>query len=383
MAAAGFMLPLLLLSLEAAPTAEVCPRSPQTAEQKQGAAFVSGWGRPVPTPSPSAVRLNQEAAQLYKQRRYDEAARLYRAADAEDPSFLAPRLNLVGLLVRQDKWDDAEALLRGLLRDGFVPWHQQAREATDLAALWARRGETLAAAVVSSASAWGAEVARGAVFVVRLRPPVRLAPEDGPSALFPQQELVAWNPATGRFHQVTSTQGRVLALVHPRPGQPLVFITAEKIRRRSGRLSHFEGMRVHQLDLTTMTADIVPVEGPVARAELTLDEQGQVHLAVGQPGQRIDAGLRFRLMDRRWLSSDSRPRVGRAGRVTLTVAGVAPTKMVAPSTACGWRASDDFSGKQAVVRIRPRRGSSFVLPAPHGIGLQGLPLADLDRGITP
>ncbi len=350
----------------------VCPPPPG---QPEANGFARGWPSSAPQPSEAALRLNLDAAALYKQRNYKAAAAKYRQADDIDPQFLAPRLNLAGLLVRQDKHAEAAAVLKTLLHDGFVPWHQQAREATDLAALWARQSETqLTAAVASAAAGWGADVMQGVLMLSRLKPPIRLAPQDGPLPLFPQQEIVSWNPRTGRFLQVTSHNGRVLAFVRAKAGNTVVFVTADKLWRVKGQLVHFEGVAVHVLELPTMQA-LPPqrIAGLVKQIRIGFDAKSNPKAIVTPP-----AGPASVVVGQGSGAPVERKPPRLAPAVLLTIAGANPTTVKLTDKPCPLVLADDYKRAPPAPRVRPRRGGPLVLPSRFGLGLAGLPLAGLE-----
>ena len=49
------------------------------------------WRDPFRAPAPAATELNAAAKVLYRQGKWEEARAQYRAAEAADPDFLAPR----------------------------------------------------------------------------------------------------------------------------------------------------------------------------------------------------------------------------------------------------------------------------------------------------
>ena len=59
----------------------------------------------------------------------------YRAAEAADPEFLAPRLNVACSFVRQERFAEATAEVEALLARAYVPWAREVLEAADLGAL--------------------------------------------------------------------------------------------------------------------------------------------------------------------------------------------------------------------------------------------------------
>ncbi len=70
---------------------------------------------PFRAPDPRATELNAAAKILYRQGKWDEARAQYRAAEAADPTFLAPRLNVACAFVRQERFGEAVTEVRALL----------------------------------------------------------------------------------------------------------------------------------------------------------------------------------------------------------------------------------------------------------------------------
>ena len=119
--------PALVLSLEpAAPPKGCLPPKPAPGP---------GVADPFRAPDPQATELNAAAKVLYRQGKWEEARREYRAAAAADPSFLAPRLNIACSFVRQERFAEAVSEVRALIATAYVPWSREVLEAADLGAL--------------------------------------------------------------------------------------------------------------------------------------------------------------------------------------------------------------------------------------------------------
>jgi hypothetical protein len=227
---------------------------------------------PFRPPAPKAVELNAAAKAPYRQGKWDEARTQYRAAEAIDPEFLAPRLNVACSFVRQERFAEAKTEVLALLDRGYVPWAREVLEAADLGALKVRpEGKEIQSAMADAAARWGADLDQDLLFVARQRPPLRV-PADGAGVfiLNPHQEAWAFSPRTQRYRQLTTEDGHVLALARSPDGRRIAYVTAEKVVRgvRPEDLA-LRGVVLHELELATMSAGTAArVEGDVRRLEI-------------------------------------------------------------------------------------------------------------------
>ena len=76
-----------------------------------------GWAWPIrfARPRPKATELNSAGKDFYRDGKWEEARIEYRAAEAADPAFLAPRLNVACSFVRQERFAEATAEVEALL----------------------------------------------------------------------------------------------------------------------------------------------------------------------------------------------------------------------------------------------------------------------------
>ncbi len=227
---------------------------------------------PFRPPAPKATELNSAGKSYYRDGKWEEARIEYRAAEAADPAFLAPRLNIACSFVRQERFAEATAEVEALLARAYVPWAREVLEAFDLGALKPRpEMARIRRAMTAAAAAWGADLDDAVVFVGRARAPLKI-PATGPGffILNPHQEVYAFLPATGRFRQLTSEDGRVLALLRTPDRRRVVYVTAEKLIRgaKDDDLA-LRGVAIGELTLATMTAEPpIRVAGDVRRVEL-------------------------------------------------------------------------------------------------------------------
>jgi hypothetical protein len=330
---------------------------------------------PFRPPAPAATQLNAEAKTLYRQGKWDDARAKYRAAEAADPEFLAPRLNVACSFVRQERFAEATAEVKTLLSRAYVPWAREVLEAADLGALKVHAVmPEIRAAMTEAAAAWGAGLDDAVLFVGRARVPLRIpAQGDGVFILNPHQEVYAFIPGTGRFRQLTAEDGRVLAFVRSKDRRRITYATADKLVRGPGASVVLRGVSLHELTLTTMTAaPPIPIEGDVRRLEMTASG------AVAIQSDKL-AGVYARGGDQGATLVPRRESV-RGGAVLTPAGALAVKPPPAPRRekgegACHVAAAEaETPGKPRVVVVSspgrpPRRiGDSF------GAGLAGLPI---------
>jgi len=329
---------------------------------------------PFRPPAPAATQLNAEGKTLYRQGKWDDARAKYRAAEAADAEFLAPRLNIACSFVRQERFAEATAEVKTLLRRAYVPWAREVLEAADLGALKVHAVmPQIRAAMTEAAAAWGAGLDDAVLFVGRARAPLRIPEQgDGVFILNPHQEVYAFMPETGRFRQLTAEDGRVLAFVRSKDRRRVMYATADKLVRGPGASVVLRGVSLHELTLSTMTmAPPIPIEGDVRRVEMTGSG------AVAIQGDKI-AGVYARGVGDKGGALVPRRESVRGGAV-LTPAGalvVKATPAIRPDKgACRVAATEsETAGKPRAVVVStpgrpPRRiGDSF------GAGLAGLPI---------
>jgi hypothetical protein len=165
---------------------------------------------PFHAPSDQAKRLNADALGAYRLGRWDEARAGYRAAEAADPAFLAPALNIACSFVRQERLDEALTEVRRLLARAFLPWSDEILTAADLGALKVgAQGKQLRAMLDEARRPWADGLADDLLFVARMRAPLRLEtgaaataalPGQSPRILVlgPRQEAFAWSSRSSR-----------------------------------------------------------------------------------------------------------------------------------------------------------------------------------------
>jgi len=252
---------------------------------------------PFHVPAPAATQLNAEGKTLYRQGKWDDARAKYRAAEAADAEFLAPRLNVACSFVRQERFPEATAEVKTLLARAYVPWAREVLEAADLGALKVNAVmPQVRAAMTEAAAAWGAGLDDAVLFVGRARTPLRIPEQgDGVFILNPHQEVYAFIPETGRFRQLTAEDGRVLAFVRSKDRRRIVYATADKLVRGPRASVGLRGVSLHELTLATMTAaPPIAIEGDVRRLEMTVSG------AFAIQGDEI-AGVFARRLPNRWL----------------------------------------------------------------------------------
>jgi len=366
----------LLAATPAAPAPEAT--TPAPARGCLPAAPLPGLGvvDPFRPPDPKATELNSAGKSYYRDGKWEEARIEYRAAETADPAFLAPRLNVACSFVRQERFAEATAEVEALLARAYVPWAREVLEAADLGALKPRPEMTrIRRAMAAAAAAWGADLDDAVLFVGRARAPLKIpATGAGFFILNPHQEVYAFLPTTGRFRQLTSEDGRVIALLRTPDRRRVVYVTAEKLIRgaKDDDLA-LRGVAIGELTLATMTAEpLIRVAGDVRRVELA---------AVGAmvtfkiDGDRV-SGL-FRRADRGGL--DPLPPNPRSkGGAVITARGAEPAPAAPQSTSgAGCRSSAReiaAPGKPRTVVVSAPGRPPRRLGEQFGAGLVGLPI---------
>jgi hypothetical protein len=362
--------PLVAALLAAAPPTPAAACLP--AEAQPGVGVVD----PFRPPAPKATELNSAGKDFYRDGKWEEARVEYRAAEAADPTFLAPRLNVACSFVRQERYAEATAEVEALLARAYVPWAREVLEAADLGALKPRPAEMarIRKAMTASAAAWGADLDDALLFVGRARTPLKI-PSTGTGffILNPHQEVYAFLPTTGRFRQLTNEDGRVLGFLRTPDRRRVVYVTADKLIRgaKNDDLA-LRGVAIGELTLATMTAEPpIRVDGDVKRIEIA-PVGATVTFRI--EGDRV-AGT-FRRGDRGTLDPLPPRARGRGGAV-ISVRGAEAVADAAPiaNHACRATAREvSAPGKPRIIVVsapgRPTRriGETF------GAGLVGLPI---------
>ena len=241
---------------------------------------------PFRAPDPQATELNAAAKVLYRQGKWEEARTEYRAAEAADPTFLAPRLNVACSFVRQERFGEAVTEVRALIDRAYVPWSREVLEAADLGALKVQpQMAELKRALASAAAAWGAGLDESVIFVGRLRAPLHVPPDGaGEFILNPHQEVFAFTPSTGLYRQLTAEDGHVVAVALAPDRRRIVYVTAGKlVRGAKPDAVALDGVALGELTLATMTADPpIPIAGPVRRLEIAGTPHGFAYRIEGE-----------------------------------------------------------------------------------------------------
>jgi hypothetical protein len=364
------MIPVLVGLLVAAPTgAGACP----PAEPLPGVGVVD----PFRPPEPKATALNNAAKGLYRSGKWEEARAQYRAALAADPAFLAPRLNIACAFVRQERFAEATAEVRALIEAAYVPWAREALEAADIGALKVQpQMAEFRQILADGAAAWGAGLEDAVLFVGRVHEPLRIPEGPGTFLLNPRQEAYAYLPATGRYRQLTSEDGHVVAIARSADGRRLVYATAKQwVRGTSTDDVRLRGVALHELTLATMTtAPPIAVEGELRRLELLGTPRGVAfRIARGAEAAAFIRGEGGALV------SYPGPLPRRAPQLAVltgrgTVAG--PPVTIGGSCPVSARDVDAPAGGRTVVLSGRSRGAGRekVIGARFGAGLTGLPL---------
>jgi hypothetical protein len=323
---------------------------------------------PFRAPAPKAAELNAAAKIPYRLGKWDEARAQYRAAEAADAEFLAPRLNVACSFVRQERFAEATAEVVALLDRAYVPWAREILDATDLGALEVRpEMKEIERAMAASAAKWGAGLHDSLLFVARQHPPLRVPDGPGIFLLNPHQEIWAYAARTRRYQQVTAEDGHVVAMAPSPDGARVVYVTAEKLVRGAKPDDvALRGVAVRVLTLASMS--LTP-RAPIADGVRRLVIYASEIIAVGDARHE----RRFRVTPNGTLTPINL--AGRLGAplVTLTGRGVVPAH--ARRFGAGLVARQTFNeGAAPTIASGPVGGKLAPLKAGEGAGLGGLPI---------
>jgi len=331
-----------------------------------------GVADPFRPPAPEATQLNADAKVVYRQGKWDDARAKYRAAEEADPEFLAPRLNIACSFVRQERFDEAVAEVRGLLDRAYMPWSREVLEAADLGALKVQpQMAEVKRALAKAAEAWGAGLEDAVIFVGRLREPLHIPPaSSGRFILNLHQEVFAYLPQTGRFRQLTAEDGHVLAVARSSDRRRLLVVTAQTLIK--GDKTGLDGVAVRELTLSTMSlSPPASVPGPL--------EVLQVHQTLPGLVLEVNDG-----QTKRWFALGNNGTLvpARSAERDLVLASLSPSganfvQYRSIGGPCGVVAGDSGgAGRRGAPRVIEVRAGRQVrtLGIPFGAGLAGIPL---------
>jgi hypothetical protein len=328
-----------------------------------------GVADPFRAPAEAATQLNTDAKALYRQGKWEEARAKYRAAEAADPTFLAPRLNIACSFVRQERFDEAVAEVKALLEQAYMPWSREVLEAADLGALKVQpQMAEVKRALAAGAAAWGAGLDESVIFVGRLREPLHIPPGGGGEYILnPHQEVFAFMPATGRFRQLTAEDGHVVAVARSADGRRIAYVTAQKFIR--GELPGLDGVAITELTLATMSAAApTPIPGPIAAVGIRSTSRGFVFDILGRTEGSFVLGPGGTLVPFGRLPGRPAP-VALASHGTLPVGATTVPGRCAVSV----RDVDTHEGRRSIA-VSLRGHPTWTIAGGQGAGLAGLPL---------
>ena len=333
-----------------------------------------GVADPFHLPSAAAKQLNADALAFYRQGKWEEARQKYRAAEAADPEFLAPALNVACSYVRQERFAEAVSEVKRLLDAAYLPWSDELATAADLGALKIRpEGKGLRAILEEDRQKWAQGLSDDVLFVARTRAPLKLGAAPGVTGTFvlgPRQEVFAWSPRTRRYRQLTSEQGRVLLLARSRDGRRIAYATAEKLILTPGGPPRLRGLVVKEVDLGTL-AVLGEARSSVDVGRIEILRAGSGFAYRMDPG--AGRGMTYALRDGQ-LDPAPAPRTAKAV-ATMTGKGASSIASApVPGTACSGNLADARASGDAppAVELRVPGRPPLVISGPFGGGLAGL-----------
>jgi hypothetical protein len=319
------------------------------------------------------MQRNGEGKQLYRQERWEAAREKYRAALASDPEILGAQLNIACSYSRQGRFDEAAEEAIKLIRRSYVPWAREVQEAADLGILQSQPVFTKIQTARSEAAVeWGSRLHGGVFFVARTKPPVKVVGE-GILVLRLNQEIFAWIPETGRFFQVTSEDGQVLAFAISSDKRRLAYLLGGKLVRINDHPALLRGLSLRVLDLASMSqTPAVPLAGDFKDVRLLFSSVPELNLT--EANQTKTA---LKLVDGVLEKGVGRPRSETESEVLLTGRGVASTPRQMKRKNCHFEMLPYFD-TAGIPHLQIRRSGSkpFLLNTRYGAGLNGMLFPD-------
>jgi len=371
----------------AAGTAEKPPSDPSPAPSCPAPGVMPGPGvaDPFHLPTDAAKQLNADALAFYRQGKWEEARQKYRAAEAADPQFLAPGLNVACSFVRQERFAEAVDEVRRLLDTAYLPWSDELATAADLGALKVRpEGRALRAILDEDRKKWAEGLSDDVLFVARTRAPLKLGNAGAAAGTFvlgPRQEVFAWSPRTRRYRQLTSEQGRVMLMARSRDGRRIAYATAEKLVMAPSRESQLRGVVIKELDLGTLSLVGEARAGKdvgwlaILQTRTGFAYEVEEHAALdGKRGTYVLQDGELNLLRDTGRQPAGRP-AGVRGVASLEGAFARPEKPT-PLPGCAGTVADvrpRKDGAVPMVEVRLPGGRTFTISGPFGGGLTGLP----------
>lgn len=334
---------------------------------------------PFHVPSAAAKQANADALGLYRQGRWEEARQKYLAAEATDPEFLAPSLNVACSFVREERFAEALAEVERLLDRAFLPWSDEVETAADLGALRVPpEGKRLRELLEDRRRKWADGLVADLLFVARTRAPLKVGTPDRRAAsafvLGPRQEVFAWSPRTRRYRQLTAEQGRVLVLGRSLDGRRMAYATAEKLILAPDAVPRLRGVVVKEIDLGTLAILAqTRVDRDIERLEILRAGPGfayRIDSPAGKAGRAATFVIRAGGLDPAALPRTATVASSLTGEGASTEIGRVPLEPSCPGVARDVRSP----GGVPAVQVQPKSGRPFVISGPFGGGIAGLPL---------
>ena len=286
------------------------PRPPEAAGGTGAAdaaqkASAGGAGAPAPAVPLEPVGMTDPVARMqsaaakaltrgYKGlngKKWDECVAGFSEVVTAMPDYLLARAYVARCQVMQGAMADARGQLEELLRRNYVAYAPRTASGKDWAALrgspeWPAYQQ--AEARIKRSYVHGLD--GGVVLIVRMsaaKPPKYEAVKGGPDGLREArlelgQEAVHFDPATGRFRPLTSTDGKIVSALRSPDGKTLAFVLAERVQNQGAKLLFVDPQLGH-VDLRTLeTVGPVPIKGTFTQLSLGFSKAGAPTLGVTQ-----------------------------------------------------------------------------------------------------
>lgn len=250
-----------------------------------------GVQEPLMRMSAATAKSLQRGYKALNAKRWEECAAAFSEVAAAMPDYLDARYYQARALVMQEKYAEARAAAEALIQRNYVAYVRRIEGEKEFAGLrgsaeWAAYQRT----AVQLQSAYLQGLSGGVVLVMRLASAKPMsyqavsssAPALREAKLELQQEVLHFDPETGRYRQLTATGGRVLAAQRSADGKTLVLALAERAQHNAGKL-WFVDPQFAFLDLATLeVAGPVAMKGSVPQITIGFSKGGVPLLAAAE-----------------------------------------------------------------------------------------------------
>jgi hypothetical protein len=245
-----------------------------------------GMTDPLARLNSATAKSLQRGYKALNAKNWEECAAAFSEVTAALPDYLDARYYTARALLNQAKPAEARQQLEELLKRNYVAYAGRAASSKDWLALrTSPEWEPYKQAEARIKSAYATGLAAGVTLVARTAAakPVKYAPvadaalaKEGlqEAKLELKQEVIHFDPMSGRYRPLTHSEGKVVAAQRSPDGKAVIFALAERVQHKAGKL-WFVDPQVGFLDLGTLElVGPVPVPGGFSHLSLGFSKQG-------------------------------------------------------------------------------------------------------------